>query len=60
MWQEQKKLCPVSPMFSPHFEVICDLLQYRPMATWNLFVLYDKKAKYCECHPYVCPPVDHR
>ena len=47
MWQEQKKLCPVSPMFSPHFEVICDLLQYRPMATWNLFVLCDKKAKYC-------------
>ena len=24
--------------FFPHFEVICDLLLNRPLATWNLFV----------------------
>ena len=34
-------------MFSPHFDVVCDLLLCRSTATWNPFVLYDKKAKYC-------------
>ena len=32
----------VSLMFLPHFDVICDLLLNRHMATWNLFVLYNK------------------
>ena len=27
--------------FLPHFDVICDLLLNRRMATWNLFVKYD-------------------
>ena len=35
----------VSLMFLPHFGVFFDLLLYRPTATWNLFVPYDKKAK---------------
>lgn len=30
-------------MFLPHFHVFSDLLLYRPVATWNLFVLWDKK-----------------
>ena len=29
-----------APRFLPHFEVICDLLQKRSMATWNLFANY--------------------
>ena len=33
----------VSLMFLPHFDVLCDLLLNRRMATWNLFVLYNKK-----------------
>ena len=41
-------------MFLPHFHVFSDLLLYRPVATWNLFVLWDKKRK---C---VCRPIDHR
>ena len=32
-------------MFLPHFDVLCDLLLNRRMATWNLFVLYNKKIK---------------
>ena len=28
----------VSLMFLPHFDVLCDLLLNRRMATWNLFV----------------------
>ena len=28
----------VSLMFFPHFDIICDLLLNRCMATWNLFV----------------------
>ena len=28
-------------LFLPHFDVICDLLLNRRMATWNLFVKYD-------------------
>ena len=35
----------VSLMFLPHFDVLCDLLLNRRMATWNLFVLYNKKIK---------------
>ena len=35
----------VSPMFLPHFDVLCDLLLNRRTATWNLFVLYNKKIK---------------
>ena len=27
----------------PHFDVMCDLLLNRRGATWNQFVLYDKK-----------------
>ena len=27
-------------LFLPHFDVICDLLLNRCMATWNLFVKY--------------------
>ena len=33
----------VSLMFLPHFDVLCDLLLNRHMATWNLFVLYNYK-----------------
>ena len=28
----------VSLMFLPHFDILCDLLLNRCMATWNLFV----------------------
>ena len=35
----------VSVMFLPHFDVLCDLLLNRRTATWNLFVLYNKKIK---------------
>ena len=38
----------VSLMFLPHFDVICDLLMNRRTASWNLFVLYNKKFKYTE------------
>ena len=30
----------MSLMLLPNFDVFCDLLLHRPMATWNLFVLY--------------------
>ena len=36
----------VSLMFLPHFDILCDLLLNRCMATWNLFVLYNKELKY--------------
>ena len=39
-------------MFLPHFDVLCDLLLNRRTATWNLFVLYNKKLKYTEKMPY--------
>ena len=32
-------------LFSPHFDVICDLLLNRRTATWNLFVLYNNEEK---------------
>ena len=36
----------VSLMFLPHFDVFCDLLLNRPMATWNLFALYNKELNF--------------
>ena len=30
-------------MFSPRFDVLCALSEYRPTAKWNLFVLYNKQ-----------------
>ena len=42
----------VSLMFLPHFDVLCDLLLNRRTATWNLFVLYNKKIK---IHGKKCP-----
>ena len=38
----------MSLMFLPHFDIHCDLFLNRRMATWNLFVLYDKELKYTE------------
>ena len=35
----------VSLMVLPHFDILCDLLLNRHMATWNLFVLYNKEFK---------------
>ena len=43
----------MSLMFLPHFDVICDLLLNRRTATWNLFVLYNKKLKYPEKLPFI-------
>ena len=34
-------------MFSSHSDVFGDLLLYKPMVTWNLFVLHDEKGKFC-------------
>ena len=31
-------------MFLPHFDVFCDHLLNRRIATWNLFVLYNKQT----------------
>ena len=42
----------VSLMFLPHFDFLCDLLLNRRTATWNLFVLYNKKLKYTEKIPF--------
>ena len=42
----------VSLMFLPHFDILCDLLLNRRTATWNLFVLYNKKLKYTEKMPF--------
>ena len=41
---------------------LCDLLLYRPTATWNLFVLQNKEEKFCWwwCHLHICLPLDHR
>ena len=38
----------MSLMLLPHFDVLCDLLLNRRIATWNLFVLYIKELKYTE------------
>ena len=43
----------VSLMFLPHFDVLCDLLLNRRTATWNLFVLYNKKLKYMEKNAFL-------
>ena len=37
----------VSLKYLPHIEAFCDLFLYRLTVTWNLFVLYDNKAKVC-------------
>ena len=38
----------MSLMFLPRFDFFCDLLLYRPTATWiPFFFSYDKKAKFC-------------
>ena len=42
----------MSLMFLPHFDVLCDLLLNRRTATWNVFVLYNKKLKYREKMPF--------
>ena len=42
----------VSLMFLLHFDVLCDLLLNRCMATWNLFVLYNRRVKYTEKMPF--------
>ena len=43
------KSCHVSVWltFLSHFDTLCDLFLYLPTVTWNLFNLYDKKAKCC-------------
>ena len=49
-------------MFLSHSD-ICDLLLNRRMATWNLFVLYNKeviKLTGTSLILCVCPPIDHR
>ena len=38
----------VSLMFLPYFDVLSDLLLKGRMASWNLFVLYNKELKYTE------------
>ena len=43
----------LSLMFLPHFDVLCDLLLNRRTATWNLFVLYNKKIKYTEKNSFL-------
>ena len=46
MVKPRKWRASASLMLLPHFDVLCDLLLNRPMATWNLFVLYnDQKRK---------------
>ena len=34
-----------SHILATHFVVFCDLLLFRPTATWNQFVLHNKEAK---------------
>ena len=40
----------MSLMFLPHFDVLCDLLLNRRTATWNLFVLYNKRKAFLIQH----------
>ena len=35
----------VSLSFLPHFYVLCNILLYRPTATWNLFFFYVIKSQ---------------
>ena len=44
----------VSVMFQPHFDVPLDFPQRRVTTTWNLTVLYDKKAEYCYWEFHLC------
>ena len=38
-------------MFSPRFDVLCALSEYRPTAKWNLFVLYNNQDIWYENLP---------
>ena len=40
-----KKLLHEAHGSVPHFDVFCNLLLHRPMATWNLNVLFNKKSE---------------
>ena len=40
--------CVTDVLTTSHFDVLWDLLLNRCMATWNLFVLYNKELKYTE------------
>ena len=44
----------VSLMFLPHFDGLCDLLLNRPVATWNLFVLYNYQKRKKDTDTYTC------
>lgn len=44
----------VSVMFQPHFDVLLDFPQRRITTTWNLTVLYDKKAECCYWEFHLC------
>ena len=43
--KNKKAAASVSLMLLPHFDVFCDLLLNRRMATWNLFVLFNEEVK---------------
>ena len=45
----------LSLMFSPHFDVLCDLLLNRSTATWNLFVLYNDQKRKKDTHTCLIP-----
>ena len=49
----------VSLMLSLHLDIFCDLLLYRPMETWSLFVLYNKKNVINPLHPNVSMHILH-
>ena len=52
----QEPQASVLLMFSPHFDVLCDLLLNRPAAKWNLFVLYnDQKRIQTDTHTLFVP-----
>ena len=40
-------------MFLPHFDVLCDILLNKRTATWNLFVLCNKKLKCTEKNAFL-------
>ena len=40
----------VSLMFLLHFDFFCDLLLNRPIAAWNLFVLYNEERRKNDIH----------
>ena len=58
----QEAQSSVSLMFLPHFDVLYYLLLNRRMATWNLFVKYNKELKkvLMMMSSIVCPPIDHK